>query len=940
MSSLITRLSYLNPANAQYIEELYERYAADQSSLDESWAYFFDGLNLGAENASNSQSASALSATKLGANELEAEFNAFRLIEAYRVWGRDLAWINPLDDRGPTSSELEPARFGLSNADLEKPFRIARAVGLPEGSTLSQILATLRETYAHTVAVEIEHVQNPEERQWLRGEIEGKKRLRAPLDSALRRRTLSRLIQSESFERFLHTRYVAKKRFSIEGGEALIPGLDAIFDRSAELGVSQIVIGMAHRGRLNVLTNVFGKKPEYIFSEFEDQYEIDPKKGDGDVKYHMGFSADVKASNGKVLHLSLASNPSHLEFVNPVVEGVARAKQDGLAASEDAAAEVLPILIHGDAAFAGQGVVYETLAFSQLKGYATGGTIHIVINNQVGFTTDAADARSTRYCTDLAKMLDAPILHVNGDDPEAMWRACEIATEYRARFKRDFFIDLVCYRKYGHNEGDEPSFTQPVMYKKIGAHPSPAEVYGARLAKAGVVSEDDYKQIVDGAMAALTQAQTKARAEKPSPYISSLDGRWKGLKRGSLEDMFIPVDTRVSEDKLRKIAAAINTFPAGFKLHSKLGRLFEARLKSVENGTGIDWGCGELLAYASLLADGHKVRLSGQDVERGTFTHRHAVVRDFETGHRLNTLNRLSEAGIKAAPFDIFNSLLSETGALGFEYGYATADPLSLVIWEAQFGDFANGAQVIIDQFIASGESKWLKSNGLVMLLPHGYEGQGPEHSSARLERFLQLCGDGNMVVGNFTTPANLFHALRRQLKWSFRKPMVIMSPKSGLRHPMAISALKDFSDGGFQEVIEDPLMSTASALGGFKEAVFCSGKVYYELFQTREEANKTDVALIRVEQLHPWPEAKIAAALGKLKNVKKVRWVQEEPRNMGAWGFVVQQAWPEGLTPSCVARRVAASPAVGSTRRHDQEQKTLIAEALGIAVNAKGKKP
>jgi 2-oxoglutarate dehydrogenase E1 component len=935
---LLNRFSYLKSSNIGYIDELFERFLADPNSVDPSWRYFFEGMELGAEEvepsaAPNGHAApqavqTATAAAAAAGMDLNAEAKVADLINAYREMGRVLANINPLVPAPASHPLLDLSRFELTSADLNKTFNAGKLIGMGPAK-LSEIIARLRETYCGDIGVEFTHIQNLEERRWLEQRMEAS-RNRANLDAETRKFILKRVSESESFERFLHTRYVAQKRFSVEGGEAVIPALDCMVEVGAELGAKEFVIGMAHRGRLNVLVNLYGKKPEYIFTEFEGAYKADTSMGEGDVKYHMGYSSDLTTRQGKSVHLSLGYNPSHLEFINPVIEGMARAKQ---AFREDKdRSQVIPVQIHGDAAFAGQGVCYETLNLSQLVGYTTGGTLHIVINNQVGFTTSPKDSRSTTYCTDVAKMLETPIFHVNGDDPEAVWYVSRLCAEYRQKFKKDVFIDLICYRKHGHNEGDEPSFTQPLLYKQIKAHPSPREVYAKKLVGEGVVTEAQAQGIVDELMAKFTEAQQRTKAEAPKPFVSTLDGRWKGLKKGTEEDNWKPVKTAVAEKTLKDIASKINRMPAGFHVHPKLGRFFEARLKAVEDGKGIDWGNGEALAYASLVSEGTSIRITGQDAERGTFTHRHSILNDYETGETFSPLNQVASG---KARYEVYNSNLSETAVMGFEYGYSTSDPTSLVIWEAQFGDFANGAQVIIDQFLTTSESKWQRMSGLVLLLPHGFEGQGPEHSSARLERFLQLCGRNNMIVANMTTPAQIFHALRRQVKRDFRKPMVVMSPKSLLRHPMAVSELKDFTDQGFQEVLDDTEIRKDSDV---KRVLLCSGKVYYDLAAERTAQKRTDVAIVRVEQLYPFPAERLAAILGRFKNAKDVVWVQEEPRNMGAWSYIFN-TWMGGYSLfeekvgrpiRYVGREIGASPAVGSAKIHEKEQRALIEAAFG----------
>jgi 2-oxoglutarate dehydrogenase E1 component len=925
----VEKFSYLRSINADYIDGIYQQYLANPNEVEDSWRFFFEGVELGAENkgalSENSKRPEESPKTASTASfDWELEIKAYYLLRAYREQGYLLGDLNPLEVRTDSHPNLLPQTFLLSDADLGKTVQISKGLGNGSAITIRQMIERLREIYSGKIGVEYTQIKDLTERNWLQTEIENR-RLQPAFDSETKKWIYTRLADSEGFEKFLHTRYVAQKRFSIEGGEALIPGLDALFETGAELGTKEFVLGMAHRGRLNVLTNTFGKSPKYMFSEFEGKYAVDLSKGEGDVKYHKGYSRDLKTRKGKDLHISLTANPSHLEFVNAVVSGIARAKQD--LRKDTARAETVAIQIHGDAAFAGQGVCYEVLNLSQLSGYATGGSIHIVINNQVGFTTPVKDARSTRFSTDLALMLECPIFHVNGDDPEAVVAVMRFAVEYRQKFKKDVFIDLICYRKYGHNEGDEPTFTQPVMYGKIKTHPTPREIYATRLAAEGVLAESESQGILDRILENHQVSQNEAKAENPAPKVSSFEGVWKGLKQPSGTEIFESPKTSVSAGTLVELSKKMNAIPADFKLHSKLTRFVEGRQKAIDEGKGIDWGNAESLAFASLVTEGHTVRVSGQDAERGTFTHRHAVFNDSETGRKLCPLNQLST---NQAPFFVHNSHLSETGVMGFEHGYSLASPNALTIWEAQFGDFANGAQVIIDQFIASSESKWLRMSGLTLLLPHGYEGQGPEHSSARLERFLQLGARNNFYVTNLSTPAQIFHALRRQVKTNFRKPLVVMSPKSLLRHPLAISTLKDLSEGQFETVISDSSVTAANV----QRVLICTGKVYYDLVQKRTELNRKDVAIVRLEQIYPFDEAKLAGILGQFSKAKEILWVQEEPRNMGAWGFVFQM-WAGGLSHFAekvggrmiryVGREVAAAPAVGSPKIHEQQQKELI---------------
>lgn len=946
----MARLNYLQRSNAEYIDELFARYQLDPGSVDESWRYFFDGLEVGSaqqKHISNGiQIGSPMADSPTGerrtgerrriTDAYADEARVAELITAYREYGRLLAHIDPLGDAPGANPLLELTKYRLVDRDLDRVFQAGQLLGLGP-ATLRQILTRLKETYCGTIGVEFTHIQDAQIREWVQKKMETS-RNHEELTPESRRFILKRLVESETFERFLHTRYVAQKRFSIEGGESLITCLDRIIESGAELGVEQIVMGMAHRGRLNVLHNIYRKNAEFILTEFEQAYSSDPAQGEGDVKYHMGFSADLKTRQGKSVHLSLASNPSHLEFVNPVICGIARGKQQYL--GDEDRVKVVPILIHGDAAFAGQGIVYETLNLSQLKGFTVGGTIHIIVNNQVGFTTDPSDSRSTTYATDLAKMLEVPIFHVNGDDPEAVWYVSRLSTEFRQHFKKDVFIDLVCYRKYGHNESDEPTFTQPVLYKKIKNHPSPREVYAARLAQAKIVSPEEVQSQIDGVITTLTEAQKKTREEKPKPLVQSFQSVWKNFHKPSNGEYFELIETGVDAARLLELSLELNTIPQGFEIHPKLSRFLEAKHEAVTKGVGIDWGNAETLAYATLLAEGYAVRLSGQDVERGTFTHRHCVLCDYSTGMKHVPLNHLQKnRDDKQGDFFVFNSSLSEAGVLGFEYGWSLADPNSLVIWEAQFGDFANSAQVIIDQFISSGESKWQRASGLILFLPHGYEGQGPEHSSARLERFLQLAGNQNFSVCNLSTPAQVFHLIRRQLKRQFRKPLVLMTPKSLLRHPQAISTLKELSHGSFQEVLDDAGFSDAKRAAAAKRVVLCSGKLFYEICTERESQGlESQVAIIRLEQLYPLHTDLLAGILSRYSSVKEFTWIQEEPLNMGAWTYLfhawhgVDMAFTQrvGGRPLIYAGRgVAAAPAVGSAKQHVKDQKELIDRAL-----------
>ncbi len=850
-----------------------------------------------------------------------------RMIHSYRARGHRIAQSDPLGGQSTYFPELDPAHYGFGNEHLDELFI---AGDLPGGSvqTLRQILTRLGKTYCGPIGVEYTHVQDPGRKAWLR-EIMEEGQNHPNLDDGERRRILEKLAAAELFESFLHTKFLGQKRFSLEGGESLIPLLDHIVENAPSFGVREIVIGMAHRGRLNVLANTLGKSYEQIFSEFEDSPDVDAPFGSGDVKYHKGFSTDRRTESGDRIHLTLTSNPSHLEAVDPVVEGRAKAKQ--VRAGDADGETIVPVIIHGDAAFAGQGIVAETLNLSQLVGYCTGGTIHVIVNNQIGYTTTPAEARSTLYCTDVAKMIQVPIFHVNGDHPEAVIHATKLAMAYRQRFGDDVVIDLVCYRKHGHNEGDEPAFTQPRLYRKIREKKSVETLYLEKLVAGGRVSREEAERIEKQRTEALQESLQSIHTRPPSPVEPyEPRGPWTGFARIRPEE---EVETAVSPERLAEIAAGTARVPSYFNVHKKLQAILDARAKCVSEGAGIDWGLGEALAFGSLLLEGTPVRLSGQDSSRGTFAHRHAVLVDQDSGEEYAPLDHISD---HQARFEVYDSLLSEAAVLGFEYGYSVADPSSLVLWEAQFGDFVNGAQVIIDQFISSAHVKWGRMSGLVMLLPHGYEGQGPEHSSARVERFLQTCAEDAMQVVNCTRPAQYFHVLRRQMRRGYRAPLVIFTPKSLLRHPKAASNLDEFTSGTFQEVIDDPI--AAERAEEVRRVVACTGKVYYDLIEARAArlpGREHEVAIVRIEQLYPWPEAELAAIYGRYPNAESRVWAQEEPKNMGAWTFVrdrLQAIIGDKRHLEVAGRPEAASPAVGSPRIHRAQLAQLIDEAFGEA--------
>lgn len=918
--------SAISNAHPAYIEQLYEQYQRDPEQTEPSWRSFFQGFDFALSSNGHAGSGST-AGVPADSEQMIKELRVLALIKAFRDRGHLLSHTNPLKPRRDRRPMLDLENFSLSEADLDRLFFAGHEIGL-QNATLRQIISRMKEVYAGEIGFEYHHIADREKRRWLRTRIEAiQPDKQFGISMEKKRRILEKLNGATMFERFLHTKYLAQKRFSLEGGENTIVALDAIINEATRAKTEEIIIGMAHRGRLNVLANIMGKTYAQIFNEFEGMAVPDMSFGDGDVKYHLGFSSQVETADGKLAHLKLVPNPSHLEAVDPVVEGFARAKADILYESDYD--RILPILIHGDAAVAGQGIVFETIQMSQLEGYKTGGTIHLVINNQVGFTTDFDDARSSTYCTGVAAVVQAPVFHVNGDNPEAVVFACEMAIQYRQEFNTDVFIDIVCYRRHGHNEGDDPQFTQPEMYALINAHADPREVYTKRLVERGDMEKalaDELEQTFWNHL----QARLDEIREKPLPYTyQEPEQAWRQLKKtNSPKDFETSPPTGVALDRLKHIIDKLQNLPDDFKPLSKVNRLLKGKEKQIEQNQ-YDWAMGELLAYGSILMEGKDVRLSGQDVRRGTFSHRHAVLRDSEDYHAYNRLSRLSP---DQGQFRIYNSLLSEFAVLGFEYGYSLANPDTLVIWEAQFGDFSNGAQTMMDQFISSSESKWQRMSGLVMLLPHGYEGQGPEHSSARLERYLQLCAEFNMTVANCTTPANLFHLMRRQLARPFRKPLVVMSPKSLLRHPECVSPIEDFVAGtAFQEVIDD---AAVGARGGKKvrRVVLCTGKVYYDLVQRKREGQHDDVAVVRVEQLYPLPAKQLQAIFRKYSEAE-VYWVQEEPANMGAWYYMQAMFLSEehGLKVNLrpIARKASASPATGFKKVHDQQQEAIVAAAF-----------
>ncbi len=902
--------------NAEYIDEQYKRWKTDSDSVSQDWRFFFEGFELAY-------------AKDPGAPEPFDEEQSLRqsrveaLIYRYRDLGHLLACLDPLVACPTTHPLLDLAAFNLSTEDLERVF-IAPDFSKSNQAQLKDILRALQETYCRSVGVEYMHLQDPDEQAWIRQRIEPD-RNQPQFSSKTKLQILEKLNQASLFESFLHKKYVGQTRFSLEGAEAFIPMLAHLFQQVAANGCREIILGMAHRGRLNVQTHVLGKSYEEIFTEFEHCHDPEGLVGAGDVKYHNGYFAEIATTTGTPLQAYLVNNPSHLEAVNPVVEGMARARQDSIA--QDAYRSVMPVLIHGDSAFAGQGIVAETLNMSQLDGYRTGGTVHVIINNQIGYTTLPEDARSTRYATDVAKMIMVPIFHVHGENPEAVVHVAQIAADYRMEFGKDVVIDLICYRRYGHNEGDEPYFTQPLMYERIRERPPVHQLYAQRLIEANVVATDTVEKIQEKISGQLETAYQNALGECPMP-VANFFSEWQGFS-GTYTHEDIP--TGVAGDTLKDLARKLNTVPSGFSIHLKLQKLLKKRLQAVAEDNGIDWANSELLAFASLLIQGFPIRLSGQDSRRGTFSQRHCELVSNSTGKRYSPLNTLTE---KQAPFKVYDSMLSEAGILGFEYGYALTNPQALVIWEAQFGDFANNAQSIIDLFIAAGESKWQRLNGLVMLLPHGYDGLGPEHSSARLERYLQLCAVDNLQICYPTTPAQHFHMLRRQVLRNVRKPLIVMSPKSLLRHPLAVSALNDLTTGAFSEVIDDP-----ENVAKPTRVIFCSGKIYYHLLQRRQTLHHIDNVILRLEQLYPFPESQLVEAIKPYRTAKQWLWVQEEPENMGAWRFV--KPYLESIVDqkiSYVGRPSAASPATGFPQIYQREQNAIADQAIGPLPEKKSK--
>lgn len=917
--------SYITSSSPAYIETLYQDFIKNPDSVDPEFRKFFEGFDFavttGKSGLNGKPSVAPAETVAVGAGsgtDWAKELGAYRLILGYRNKGHLIADTNPIRQRKDRSANLNLAFFGLSESDLDHPFQVGNMIGLGTVS-LRQILEHLQKCYAGHVGIEFKYISSQQKVDWLTREME--QAFTRPLPLEKRRRILEKINQGVIFEKFLHTKYVGQKRFSLEGGESTIAALDAIIHTASQYDVQEVVIGMAHRGRLNVLANIMGKTYEQIFSEFEGTAKLDQTMGSGDVKYHMGYGSEVQTDDGRTVYLKLMPNPSHLEAVDPVVVGFARAKADVMYQEEFD--KILPILIHGDASVAGQGIVYEVLQMSNLQGYYTGGTIHFVINNQIGFTTDFDDARSSDYCTSLAAMIQAPVLHVNGDDPEAVVKCVEIATRFRQEFNSDVFIDMVCYRKHGHNEGDDPKFTQPHLYALIDKHQNPREVYTQYLMENGEPDARDLAKSMEAKFWQDLQARLDGVKQNPLPYhYQQPEQWWRSLRRANHDDFDQSPVTAITAEQFQTIFDAIMKWPEGFKPLRKVEKIIQDKIKLYLTEKKIDWATGELMAYGSILLEGNDVRMSGQDVRRGTFSHRHAILRDENTDE---AYFRLSQVPGATGKFRIYNSLLSEYGVLGFEYGYAMANPHALVLWEAQFGDFSNGAQTMIDQFIAAGEQKWNRMNGVTMLLPHGYEGQGPEHSSARMERYLQMCAELNMVITNITTAANLFHAFRRQLAWPFRKPLINFSPKANLRHPGSYSPETEFMTGGFREVIDDPFITDPQAVN---KVLFCSGKIYFDLAERQQKENIRNTALVRLEQLYPLPEKQLEA-LYKKYNRATWFWVQEEPLNMGAASFLQMNL--KSINYGVISRQPSAATATGYAKVHAQEQNEIIDTAFSI---------
>ena len=920
--------SYLSNADPSSIEDLYQSYKKDPESVEYGWRKFFEGFDFGNSERrtdvikeATSDFLEIASSDDSGIEEhFLKEIKVLNMIDGYRSRGHLFTKTNPVRERRKYFPGKELSTFGLSESDLKTVFHAGVEVGLG-ATSLKNIKALLEETYCGSIGAEYRYIRNPIKIKWFEDRIE-KSRNKPTLDLDQKKRILSKLNQAVVFESFLGIKFLGQKRFSLEGAEGLIPALDEIISKGAELGIQEFILGMAHRGRLNVLANILGKTYKDIFTEFEGKgYDIKEPFG-GDVKYHLGFSEDVVTVAGHRVHLSLTPNPSHLETVDSVAQGLARAKIDAKYGGD--LNKLAPILIHGDASISGQGIVYEVLQMSKLDGYKTGGTIHLVVNNQIGFTTNFKDGRTSTYCTDIGKVTLAPVFHVNGDDPEALVYAIQMAVEYRQTFHNDVFIDILCYRRYGHNESDEPRFTQPTLYKAIETHLNPREIYLQKLldeeaidAQMAKVMEQDFRKLL--------QSRLEEAKQEEKPIVTpTFQGAWKGFRFSRATDFIRSPDTGLPEELLISLGKKITALPSDKKFLKKIERVFDQRYKMFTQTRILDWGTAEQLAYASLLNEGQGVRLSGQDVERGTFSHRHAVIKLEDSEEEYTPLDHVKDG---QPTFEIYNSLLSEYGVLGFEYGYAMANPQVLTIWEAQYGDFANGAQIIIDQYISSGETKWKRSNGLVIYLPHGYEGAGPEHSSARIERFMDLCGEYNMQIANCTTPANLFHLLRRQMKRDFRKPLVLFTPKSLLRLPQCVSKIEDFTHGGFKELIDDEYITVATDVS---RILFCSGHIYYDLLEKQQKDGRKDVAIVRLEQIYPTPVNQIEKVLEKYHLAHEIYWVQEEPRNMGVWPYLVRKFRNNDLR--VISRKESGSTATGYAKQHSMQQQYIINKAFLIS--------
>lgn len=908
------KFSFLNAAHTAYFADLYEQYLQNPDAVEPSWRAFFQGYDFGSENSGLDGEFIESVSTEIP-EQVQKEFNIVRLIDGYRMRGHLFTKTNPVRERRSYSPTLEISNFDLSESDLDTVFNAGEILGIG-AKTLRQIITHLENIYCSSIGMEYMYLRNPEVIKWWQEQL-NKNDNQPNFSVETKKYILSKLNHAVTFENFLQTKYVGQKRFSLEGGESLIPAIsNVLFYAVEKFGVKECVLGMAHRGRLSTLVNIFRKPVNELFSEFDGK-DFEDESIDGDVKYHLGLTLDKTYQNGKSIKMNLVPNPSHLETVAPVAEGITRAKIDADYGGDDS--KILPIIVHGDAAIAGQGIAYEVAQMSQLNGYKTGGTIHIVVNNQIGFTTNYLDARSSTYCTDVAKVTLSPVLHVNADDAEAVVHAVEMALEYRMRYKKDVYIDLLGYRKYGHNEGDEPRFTQPKLYKEISKHANPFKIYSDKLIAENTIDKAYLDKIVSDFKATLEREYEKSKQVKSSKVREFMQERWTDFERGSLEDMLEVENTSYTKGKLENISKIVSTVPKGVKFLRKAVRILDGRAKMVFESDTLDWGMAETLAYGSLLEEGFNVRISGQDVERGTFSHRHAILRDEISEERINLLNTNPE---NKGKMDIYNSFLSEYGVLGFDYGYAMANPNTLTIWEAQFGDFSNGAQIIFDQYLSAAEDKWKSQNGIVVLLPHGYEGQGSEHSSARIERYLQLCGNDNMIVADCTTPASIFHILRRQMKRDFRKPLIVFTPKSLLRHPKATSSINELANGNFEEVIDDIIDSKH-----VKKLVFCTGKFYYDLLAERELLERNDVALVRIEQLFPLHLERIQEVINRYPNVENYIWAQEEPKNMGAWSHMVQRM--DLVKLEVASRPYSSVPAPGSSTRDKRRQRRVINEVF-----------